>query len=67
MKKLEKEDVLAIAKRKIFFVHKYLYSQQALRKLTRRMLKDQELILIRADYIGFHYRAASIQPPKEIV
>lgn len=56
LRKITKERVLAVAAVREFFVPKYGYHAEALRKMTRRMRNDGELTLICADKRGFFYR-----------
>lgn len=37
------------------FVHRYAYSHSSMRKVTRRMCKDGDLIKVWEDRIGFKY------------
>ncbi len=62
---MNKEAILQIARQRPFFVSKYKWSQDSLRKKTRRMLKDGLLVLIEKNRDGFVYRAAPAnQEPK---
>lgn len=58
MKKPSREKVLEIAAHHEFRVHKYAWSAADMRKLTRRMLKDGDLILVRREYTHYIYRKA---------
>ncbi len=55
---MNKDAILQIAKRRPFFVSKYKWSQDSLRKRTRRMLKDGLLVLVESNRDGFVYRAS---------
>jgi hypothetical protein len=52
--------ILELARGRDFFVDKYRYSHEALRKKCRRMLKDGKLQLMKADKNGFTYRTAEV-------
>jgi hypothetical protein len=49
-------EVLIMASRRDFVVHKYRDSQAAVRKLTRRMYKDGKLDMVLFDGRQFYYR-----------
>jgi hypothetical protein len=48
--------ILEIASSGIFYVNKYSYSAEKVRKLTRRMCKDGKLTMVMFDGKYFHYR-----------
>jgi hypothetical protein len=50
------EEVLMIARHSDFRVHKYRYSHESLRKLTRRMCKDGKIVMVLFDGKQFYYR-----------
>lgn len=53
---MSKEQILGITKSKgEFFVHRYKYSHDGLRKKTKEMAKDGALALKRRCKDGFHY------------
>jgi hypothetical protein len=54
--KMTKGEVLQLASQRDFFVHRYSWSADRLRKMTRRMCKDGELVMVRRDQNGFYYR-----------
>lgn len=54
--KYTEAEVLEIAQRRDFCVHKYRYGHEALRKLTRRMCKDGKLVMVLFDGKQFYYR-----------
>lgn len=56
MKKPNKQRVLEIAEHHDFHVHIYSWSAANMRKLTRRMLKDGELVCVLTTRTHRHYR-----------
>lgn len=54
-------DILRIASRTEYRVSKYAWSQEQLRKLTRRMGKDGKLVLMGFDGTHFCYRTSASQ------
>lgn len=51
----EAEILELVRRRGQFFVHKYAWGQDALRKKCRRMAKDGKLVLIQRTRDGFYY------------
>lgn len=58
-RKLTTASLLQEAKSHPIFVHRYKWSHDLRRRLTRRMCKDGHLVLIEKTYDGFRYKAAS--------
>ncbi len=58
MKRWTAAAVLTAAAHHDFYVSKYRWGHEALRKRTRRMLKEGALILVRVDRDYFYYRKA---------
>jgi hypothetical protein len=56
MKRVTEAQVLEIAASRPFYVHKYRYRDEKIRKLTRRMCKDGKLVMTMFDGRYFHYR-----------
>lgn len=52
---MTEEQILAIANEREFFVHRFGYRHEKLRKLTRRMCKDGKLRMVNRTSRGFTY------------
>lgn len=56
MRGLTEDQIIEIAKKKLFYVSKYLWRFAGLRKKTRRMHKDGKLTLVEINSTDFVYR-----------